>query len=271
MKIISVDIGGTNIRHALVDSESLSILYRAPNIPTPRDNVRALCEAVTQGIESIARDIPDNKTVVAISSAGLVCPLDGSVIALSPEALPALAVRLPLKQIIKENTGASICILNDAQAATYGEFIEAKKQRSDLENFMYATVSTGTGGGFVLNGKLLRGKTGKAGHIGLTMLCDDTLVEDVTCGRYINQDPEKTNISADIIAKMIANKVIELDLDAVSIGGGVALGMTGYVDMVRQKLATFGDAYQTGIYQATLGDDAGLVGAAAYALHSMEC
>ena len=130
---------------------------------------------------------------------------------------------------------------------------------------MFVTVSTGTGGGLILNGQLMQGKNGKAGHIGLALLDESTCIEDVSCGRYTERTPDKLAASAAVIARMIANKTIELDLEAVSIGGGVALGVPDYLDLVRKNIASFKPEYHAEIYQAALGDDAGLIGAATYA------
>jgi N-acylmannosamine kinase len=269
MKIIAVDIGGTNIRHAVLDTDG-NILARMHNIPTPRDDADALCAAVLSGIDEIGKDFIREDKIVAISSAGLVMPEDGSVIALSPGALPALAERLSLRQIISDATKLPVFILNDGQAATYGEYHAAKKRMPDLENFMFVTVSTGTGGGLVLHGKLITGKNGKAGHIGLTFVNDPQAenlrtIEDISCGRFTGKDDGKLALSARAVAIMIANKTMELDLEAVSLGGGVALGADGYIEEVQKKLLSFCDHYRVPVTRAALGDDAGIVGAALYA------
>jgi N-acylmannosamine kinase len=273
MKIIAVDIGGTHIRHALIDPKDLSILQRLGNFLTPREDPAQLCRVVVDGIEQLRLGSNKDDFLIAISSAGLVCPKEGSVVALSPKALPAFAQRFALREYIAQATHLEVVALNDGQAATYGEYTIAQQQQKDLENFMLVTVSTGTGGGFVLNKQLIQGKKGKAGHIGRALMFNQSrgaiedfeCIEDYTCGRYVANKDENAKASAGVIARMIASKVIELDLDAVSLSGGVTLGIKEYLLNVQRTLLCLPSEYHVALFEAKLGDNAGLVGAAAYA------
>jgi glucokinase len=75
---------------------------------------------------------------------------------------------VPLKQVLEEAFGAPACIDNDANVAALGEHrFGAGRGSSSL---MYITVSTGVGGGWILNDKPWRGAQGMAGEIGHTVV-----------------------------------------------------------------------------------------------------
>lgn len=72
--------------------------------------------------------------------------------------------KFPLKSTVENATGIKTFIDNDANAAALGEFLFGAGK--GVENLIYITVSTGIGGGIIINKKLYRGKTGNAGELG---------------------------------------------------------------------------------------------------------
>lgn len=277
--IISIDIGGTHIRFAVLDDAADRILYRHPNIATPSQDRDAMVQTLQKELKNVLVQMDNSASpkLIAISSAGLVNPQTGQVVALSPKALPAFATPFPLEQSFCKVLGdVPVFSLNDGQAAAYGEFSEACKQTPDLQNFLFITVSTGTGGGLVLNGKLLMGKTGKAGHIGLALMSagqaanayeDLERLEDFTAGRMMSEGSITVKDSAKTLSCAIANYTMGLDLEQVVLGGGVVLNNSDYIAQVTHYINKLPKAYQVPVKTAQLGDDAGLYGAARYALN----
>ncbi len=98
--------------------------------------------------------------VVGIGSAG---PLTPNAEEVSPLNIAAWR-RFPLRQLVEESTGLPVYGELDAKALALAEgWLGAAVGR---DNFLAMVVSTGVGGGIVLNGQLLDGATGNAGHVG---------------------------------------------------------------------------------------------------------
>jgi glucokinase len=77
--------------------------------------------------------------------------------------------------------GMKIILDNDANAQAFGEFLFGAGK--GYHNLVFVTVSTGIGGGIIVNDKMLRGKVGTAGEIGHSIIDIDSDVK-CTCGNY---------------------------------------------------------------------------------------
>lgn len=121
---------------------------------------------------------------------------------------------IPLKQILEAEFHAPAYVDNDANVAALGEYRFGAGQ--GLDSLFYITVSTGVGGGWILNGKPWRGATGMAGEIGHTVvdpqgpicLCGKRgCVERMASGSYLAQDvrqwlqeqPDQGNLLRDLV------------------------------------------------------------------------
>ncbi|MEX4155945.1 N-acetylmannosamine kinase [Haemophilus influenzae] len=283
MRCLALDIGGTKIAAAIVKNGEIE---RRQQIHTPRENV---VEGMHQALGKLLADYEGQFDYVAVASTGIIN--NGILSALNPKNLGGLA-EFPLKASIAKHTDKPIGLLNDAQAATYAEY---QLQNSEqVSNFVFITVSTGVGGGIVLNQILQTGSRGIAGHIGHTLadpngaICGcgrRGCVEAIASGRAIEavssqwEDPcdpkevferfrkndEKATAlverSAKAIANLIADLVISLDIQKIAIGGSVGLA-EGYLSLVEKYLQDFPSIYCCEIETAKFGQDAGLIGAA---------
>ena len=79
---------------------------------------------------------------------------------------------------IEEKCGVSVKILNDADAAAYGEYVASG---SKADSFICITLGTGIGSGIIINGKIYNGFNGAGGEIGHTTLIKDGI--KCSCGR----------------------------------------------------------------------------------------
>lgn len=160
---IAVDLGGTNVRVALMESAQ-----RLKNKIAERTVVQLGPDGVIDQIVRMAntaltdagatwRDID----CMAISSPGPLDPVTGIVYA--PPNMPGWHA-VPLKRQMEERTGVPVRVINDAHAAGLGEFHFGAGQGK--RNLVYLTVSTGIGGGVIVEGKLLEGSNGAGGHLG---------------------------------------------------------------------------------------------------------
>lgn len=138
---IGIDLGGTNLRIALV-AESGEIIHKTKE-PTPLN--------LTEGLLSRIADVFSDEIVgIGLGVAGLVSDTE-KVVLLSPN-LPAVE-KIDLVRIIERKFGRPVHLANDADAAAFGElWIGAGR---DFTNFVLITLGTGIGGGVVHKGKLL--------------------------------------------------------------------------------------------------------------------
>jgi glucokinase len=158
--VAALDIGGTKIAGALVDGEG-RIVARALR-PTPRgDAARVLgaVEAVLAGLTTDPRW--EGVQAVGVGSAG---PVDASKGTVSPVNIPGWR-DFPLTAAVRERTGGlPVTLVGDGVAMAAAEhWIGAARGRTGA---LCMVVSTGVGGGLVLDGRLHPGPTGNAGHIG---------------------------------------------------------------------------------------------------------
>ncbi|MFF3324055.1 ROK family protein [Streptomyces sp. NPDC002889] len=160
----ALDIGGTKIAGALID-DSGRILVRARR-PTPADGpAAALMSAVTAVVDELAQDPRwEALTCLGIASAG---PVDAAAGTVSPVNIPAWR-SFPLADEVRSHPRLPAAIapvlIGDAVAMASAEhWLGAAK---GVANALCMVVSTGVGGGLILNGALHPGPTGNAGHIG---------------------------------------------------------------------------------------------------------
>ncbi|MDK2889693.1 MAG: glucokinase [Methanoculleus sp.] len=159
--VIAVDLGGTNLRAALADSDATLLAHDAVPTPTAGPSGEVITAAIAARVEALLAS-PQGREAAAIgvASAG---PLDlgrGWVVGSPNIAFPVVEIVEPLR----ERFGLPVALINDARAGVLGERWAGAARGSD--NVVYVTLSTGIGGGAVVNGRLLLGMSGNAGEIG---------------------------------------------------------------------------------------------------------
>ena len=214
----------------------------------------------------------------------------GMLLAINPQNLGGL-LNFPLTETLAAITGLPTLAVNDAQAAAWAEF---HALGGDYRDMVFLTVSTGVGGGVVLDGKLVCGSGGLAGHLGHTLADPDGpmcgcgrrgCVEAIASGRGIaaaaqgelagcdakaiflragegnEQAAQLIHRSAQTLARLIADVKATTDCQCVVIGGSVGLA-EGYLALVEHYLAQEPWAYHVELLAAHYRHDAGLLGAA---------
>ena len=285
---LAIDVGGTKIAAALVTlNDKDAQVEQRMQIHTPQN---PSAEALDIALAEILQKFEGQFDKVSVASTGII--QNGILTALNPKNLGNLAF-FPLEESVKKHTDKPITLLNDAQAAGCAEFL----RQDDIENFAFITVSTGVGGGIILNRKLFTGTNGVAGHIGHSLAdpngevcgCGRVgCVEAVAAGRAIARDAAKwdnpceppevferfragdlqavtlVEKSAKAIAHLIADLKINLDIQRIALGGSVGLA-EGDLARVEHFLAEMPAIYRPEIVRAYYAQDAGLIGAAWWA------
>ena len=155
---IGIDLGGTQVRAGLV--EGGRVVARAAE----RTDVAGGPEAVLrQMLGLIAQVAPSGGEVrgIGVCSPGPLDTVTGTI--LNIPTLPGWD-GLPLRDILAERTGLPVALENDGIAAAFGEWRHGAGR--GLSHLVYVTVSTGIGGGVVLDGRLLHGRRGMVAHVG---------------------------------------------------------------------------------------------------------
>lgn len=172
MLYIGVDLGGTNIKAALVTETGAVVKEAAAPTNLPRRP-----EAVCGDIAALCARLATGGPVAGI---GVGCPgtVDRGVVRYSNN----LNWRdFPLAAFLGARTGLPVYLGNDANVAALGEALAGCAQGA--ESAVILTLGTGVGGGVVLGGKLLTGYTGAASEPGHMVILDTPDAPACTCGR----------------------------------------------------------------------------------------
>ncbi|MER3456667.1 MAG: hypothetical protein C4304_07260 [candidate division GAL15 bacterium] len=167
---VAVDLGGTWIRAAAVGSEGE--VERVLRERTPQ----AGPEAVADAIAGLVREFGPPRGTVGVAVPGPLSVREGLV--LEPPNLRGWR-EVPLRRMLQERLGCPVLLENDANAAAVGEWWRGAGQGA--QHLVYLTVSTGVGGGLVLDGRLYRGATDTAGELGHVVV--DPQGPPCSCGR----------------------------------------------------------------------------------------
>ena len=168
-KALAIDIGGTKISNCLVD-ESGKILTEIEKYSTPKtlDEIQTLLKEIISRYEN-------EINVVAIATCGAVNKENTKIIGSTgniAQGYPSTNFQsLSYKPVFVEN---------DANAAAWAEhMIGASK---GFNNSVMLTLGTGVGGGIIIDGRLLKGKSGAAGEMHFKMNREKS--RKCTCGNY---------------------------------------------------------------------------------------
>ena len=168
--ILGIDLGGTKILTAVANSQG-KMLSRDHSITPAKKGHEAVIQSI---LESVYRALDQADvavsalTAIGVGAPGISNPETG-ILFTSPN-LPGWR-DVPLRDIVQEKLGKKAFLINDANAAALGElyFGAARGAR----NFIYITISTGIGGGIVINGNIYNGAIGTAGEVGHMTIDDD--------------------------------------------------------------------------------------------------
>ena len=287
---IGIDLGGTNIKAALVDTQTAEILATVSK-PT-RDGE---FEGSTPGFAITVREIVEafearagQKLSVGLSAPGLANP-NGSCIDWMPGRMHGLE-----NFVWADFLHRSCHVLNDAHAGLLGE-VWAGAAQGTQDAFML-TLGTGVGGAIWSGGRLLKGHIGRAGHFGhvstdangerdlfhtpgsLEAAIGNQTISLRSQGRYHTThdlldayaagDAQAQQIwleSVRPLAAAIASLINILDPEIVIVGGGIAVGagerLFGPLCQMLDGWEWRPGGRQAKLVPAALGDSAGCLGA----------
>lgn len=293
MLTLSLDIGGTKIAAGLVDPDGA--LVHADSRLTPNQQGAEEVWALVQTLISEAVDVAGGTVgAVGVGSAGPIDLVGGTV---SPVNIGCWR-GFPLRdRVAAAVPGVPVHLAGDGLCMALGEHWRGAGQGARF--LLGMVVSTGVGGGLVLDGVPYQGRSGNAGHVGHMVVDTDGMPCSCGgrgCAETIAAGPSMTRWArangwagtdamaladaaaagepvalrafgraAAALAAMIASVAVVCDLDLVVIGGGVAKAGEVLFAPLRAALADYaGLDFLAGlrVVPAALGGEAGLVGAA---------
>lgn len=304
---IGIDLGGTQVRAALVDERGI-IIARTEELT----EAQAGPQRILAQIRSLTNKLLTGWKSSAVVGVGVSMPGPIDTVAGIARDIPTLPgfIDFPLKAELQRGLPFPVSLENDGIAAAIGEWQFGAGR--GLENLVYVTVSTGIGGGVIADGRVLRGRKGMAAHIGhMSVMPNGELcpcgnrgcfeaygsgtafalrarTRALTCTETVLGKNSVEVHSRDVFAAArsgdaLANNLIEEEAeilgrgftslihifspDIVVMGGGVShefdrlqSGIQNYI--AQWAMPAFNDVQ---VIRAALGQNSGLVGAAALA------
>lgn len=302
MWIVGIDLGGTNLKAALLD-ERCRIRHRQTLSTARFPGQQGLIDAIVELVHSLCRAHHIPLKQVKGVGIGVPGPVDTAkgVVHFFPN-IPGWK-NVTLRDILSKKLGADVFLDNDANVMALAEFKQGAAAGS--RNAVCLTLGTGVGGGMIIEGRLYRGSTFAAGEIGHMPLNENG--PDCGCGgsgcletyvgnkrilaraaklfkRQISLEElsglaHKGNRKAlrvweevgEKLGVVLAGVINLINPDCIVIGGGVANAGSVLFGPVRETVllrAMLPQAKKVKIVKAKLGSDAGLIGAGLLVIHS---
>lgn len=295
---LAIDVGGTKLAAAWIDGAGAVRGHRV--VPTPVAPAGAAdrpWQALRDLIDTALTERPERLLGVGIGSAG---PIDAEQGTVSPVNIAAWR-DFPLREQVRSHVGLDVELAGDGICATVGEHWIGAGRGS--RHMLGVVVSTGVGGGLILDGRLHHGRTANAGHIGHMVVDVDGercpcggigCVENIASGPSMVRwaltngwagppggtarelfraagDGDKVALAAidraaQALAAAFVSTAVVCDLDRVVVGGGVAQAgelLFGPIRAWIRRLGGLAFVAELAVIPAALDQQAGLIGAAA--------
>lgn len=295
VQYLGIDVGGTNVKMGIVDAQGgkISNFYSHDTISWRESGhfVERFGDAIALQLLSFK-----NITKVGIGLPGMINRERTAPIEIT--AIPELNGVPLVEQLTQRFPKVTFLLENDANAAALGEFYFAAEEIE--ENYIFITLGTGVGGAAILNRRIFTGGNGNAmepGHIPsrngrvlernigkkeLLELAQERRAEYTGQTVLPTDDISTTGLVAaagagdelalqiwtevgEILGEGLASLIKVLDVNYILIGGGLSASFDYILPAINKTLDYWlNPYYKTGlaIKRATLGNDAGLLGAA---------
>ncbi|CAN5657537.1 MAG: ROK family protein [Ilumatobacteraceae bacterium] len=286
--VLAIDIGATKFAAGLVsprgDLVDRAVVLVDPDVG-PEAHFKALATIVEQQLEAAERHRV-RLSAIGIGSAG---PITRNCETVSPVNLPAWR-EFPLRARMRELTGKRVYGDLDGKALALAEGWQGAAK--GYANYCVLTVSTGVGGAVVVDGELVDGASGNAGHVGHFIVdpngrrcgcgargCIEAEASGVAIEAITGRSPTQPTYeimerTGRVVGRGVASLCNLLDLELVIVGGGVALGFAAtFFNAAQDELSTLCRlpySRHARITPTRLGDRGPLIGAGAVAVRAMQ-
>jgi glucokinase len=230
--VLAVDVGGTKLAVGVVDSGG-GVQWSQQG-PTPAGDADTIRGALDRLIKAVPAHFP-------LQACGIGCggPMSPGGELVSPLNIPGWR-DYPLRATVSAATGLPTWIDNDAKALALADGWVG--DAAGMRNYLSMVVSTGVGGGLVVDGRLLDGAAGNAGHIGHVIVepggrrcscgavgcleaeASGTAILAMTGRPAADAGPEVIARTGRMVGRAVATVANLLDLPLACVAGSVALG-----------------------------------------------
>ncbi len=285
---IGIDIGGTNLRAAILDEEC--------NLVDKLKISNEVEKGPEYNLDKLILEIKERWLDKEIISVGVGCP--GPLDIRSGTILVTPNLRtweyFKLKEYLENKFDLPVFVNNDANVAGYSEAMVGAGKGA--ESVYYMTLSTGIGGGFIYKGEIVSGFNSIAAEIGNMIINEDTykhsnmnygglegqcsgvniarISSEIIGGELTTKDvfegAEKGNMELQKmlsewvinVSKAIANIIVTVDPEVIVLGGSVIINNPSYLNKIKEETQKrVFDGIKINIKLAEIGDDTGLIGA----------
>ncbi len=286
--ILAVDIGGSTFSAGLMTFRGELLDRSVVDIESdvgPQSHFAAIVGIVNEQMEVAERSHHLRVRAVGI---GCIGPIDRHCETVSPVHIPSWR-RFPLRQHLVDLTGLPVYGDLDAKALALSEgWLGAAK---GVSSYCAITVSTGVGGGLVIDGDLLDGATGNAGHVGHIIVepggrrcvcgargCLEAEASGLAIEAITGRSPSEPTYdimrrTGRLVGRAAGMICTSMDVDLVVVGGSVALGFAATFFNAAQEeideVARIGQGAAARITPVRLGDRGPLIGAGAVGLRGL--
>lgn len=273
-----MDVGGTKLAVGIVD-ESGELRERRQRPTPPGGDPELVFSAVLELCEEALGSSGTEPRIAGVGCGGPMDTIGGTVSPLNISAWRSFS----LAERLGDALDLDVALDNDAKALALGEgWLGAARQ---CDNYLAMVVSTGIGGGIVLNKTLLDGRLGNAGHLGHLVvepggrLCrcglhgcleaeaSGTAIAEITGRPAAEANSAMVERCGVLVGRALAIVVTLLDLDLCVAAGSVALGFGApFFDAAQRTLEEMTGLFYTDgarVIPAGLGEEGPLIGAAA--------
>lgn len=238
--VLALDVGGTKLAAAVVDDAgSVLVDARRPTVAVDGDDLLGVATSLIDEVVGRAEVFGLHRSELLALGVGCGGPMTGRGASVSPLNIPQWR-SFPLRDRLAEHVRLPTFVDNDAKALALGEgWIGAA---AGCRDYLAMVVSTGVGGGIVLDGRLLGGSDGNAGHIGHVVV--DPLGRRCPCGARgcleaqvsgrsiaeatgrpaVEATPAERRVAGRLVGRAVASVCNLLDLRLAVVAGSVALG-----------------------------------------------
>jgi len=174
--VYGVDIGGTNIKFGLFSIPKMELIQKLEDSTPLTNHETSVFTLVAETINKINKENGIEMSQVEGVGIAVPCPVKDGYVEKCPNLKwEKLDINLSLKKYLPYNI--KIAVSNDANIAAYGE-----NQSLEIphKNAVFYTLGTGVGGGIIIDGEILEGRTGAGGEIGHMHVFEGT--EPCSCG-----------------------------------------------------------------------------------------
>ena len=293
---VGIDVGGTTIKLGLVQASG-RVLARRRIVYSSMPNFDALADTMAAETQAMEREAKRKASCLGVAAPGHAQGSDGTMVD-GTANVPLLRNR-SLAAALRDRLGIPISTVNDGIAAALGELRFGAGR--GLDRFAVVTFGTGVGGGIVIDGHAVMGADGEPPEIGAIVLhapadphrtLEDFASAAGFTAAYQRQGGRLPLRPEDIFARAASGEEMAifaidetcrriaqgvgtliniLNLEACLIGGGIAEAGEPLLGPIRRHLCDFTWRYllsRARVEAATTGSDAGVLGAAAWALGS---